>query len=179
MRAAVLALAISALSGGSAAGQGLWFDIGSGESARIYCEDDAESWIEFAPYPFGETWPEGTLVYAELARRTDEKLAVVYNIHFNDGGCRCGSDLLRPLAFRFHYDESAVTWPEASTTLYRRNGELWKKESALLDVEGDVFLGSYWGFIVGVPTFGIGPSDAFDERPSSWGRVKALYSGND
>jgi hypothetical protein len=164
------------LSGPSAA-QGVWFDISSGNPALIHCAEDTSSWMEFASYPFGETWPPGTLVHAELDRREDSNFAVVYSIKFNDGGCGCGRDLYKPVAFRFHYDESAVTWPEASTTLYRRDGVFWKKETAILDTETNVFSGSYWGFVVGTPTFGIGPPDAFEEVPSSWGRVKALYGG--
>jgi hypothetical protein len=162
-----------------ASAQGLWFDIGSGGATRIHCEDDELSWIEFGPYPFGESWPRGTLVYAELERRTDDKLAVVYSIKFNDGGCGCGRDLYKPVAYQFHYSESAVKWLEASTTLYKRNGELWEKEAAILNTQTNVFSGSYWGFIVGVPTFGIGSSNAFEEQATSWGRVKAMYGGSD
>lgn len=178
VRAGLAAALMTVAAYGTAAAQGTWFDIGSGSPSRIYCEDDRSSWIEFAAYPFGSSWPMGTLVYAELEKRSFPGLPVAYSIKFYDGGCGCGRDLSKPIAFRFHYAQSIVTWPEESTSLFRRNGDVWKVETALLDTEQNVFSGIYWGFVIEIPTFGIGPSSASGDRTSSWGRVKALYGGD-
>jgi len=173
---ACLALA-TALWAGSVGAQGMWFDIGSGQPVTVFCPTDSASWMQFPPYAFGEFWPPGTLVYAALIKEQQEGFAAVYHVMFSDGGCGCGGLLYKPVNHRFHYDETALLWPEDETTLYELSASGWLKlEGASLDTEADVLSRSSLDLIVGTTTYGIGPGEVTSPvRRLSWGRIKALY----
>ena len=124
MRLCVITISILLLGFGPAAAQGRWFDIGDGSANTIVSLADPSSSIYYPPYPFGSFYPPGTLVYSELAKVAPEQFAAVYWAYFDDGGCGCTGQLSEPIPYRLHYDETLVTWPEASTTLYFKMGLL-------------------------------------------------------
>lgn len=163
------------LSAGSALAQGVWFDIGSGEAVTIVCPTDPASWIEFPAYGFGDFWPPGSLVYAEIIKDFDSDQHPMYTVYFSDGGCGCGGFLLEPMTYRFHYDQSAVQWPEYATALFTPSGGDWVIYESTLDPEANVLTAARAGLILGTLVYKIAPDPTVPNAASTWGQVKAQY----
>ena len=161
----------------TAAAQGQWFDIGSGTATTIRSATDPKSTIYFPPYPFGQIYPPGTLVFAEMERIDPSQFAAVYWAFFDDGGCGCNGQPSEPITYRVHYDESALTWPEAETKLYVLFGGEWVElTNASLDTTANVLTTVrylvYQNLYLAVGTPSIVPVEE-----KTWGRIKALYEG--
>ncbi len=168
--------AYCALAVGHASAQGVFFDVGSGLPTRVHCSTDSASWLEFPAYPFGDSWPLGSIVYAELGQEPHATLGTLHRISFSDQSCGCGTELHRPVTYRFHYDESLITWPEESSVLYSRQGGGWVTVTgAVLDPESNTFSGMHTKPLLGSPTYVVGPPNAFDDDKVTWGKIKSMY----
>lgn len=177
MRLCVIAISILLFGFGPAAAQGRWFDIGDGSANTIVSLADPNSSIYYPPYPFGPFYPPGTLVYSELFKLAPDQFAAVYVAYFDDGGCGCTGTLSpETITYRFHYDESLVTWPEASTTLYLRAGLDWiVHPGSTVDVGANVVVVGR-SLVLNNLRFAVGGPSLVPVEESSWGRIKALYS---
>ena len=171
----LIAVGLLAVGTCHAAAQGSWFDIGSGQSATIRAQSDQASFIYYPPYPFGNIYPPGTLVYSELSKGSDEQFAALYFTYFNDGGCGCGGTPSEPITYRLHYDEAALSWPEATTTLYIKVfGEWVETLGTVLDTNANTVTYAQPGVTTN-GFFAIGSGALVPVEASSWGRIKALY----
>jgi len=160
-----------------AAGAQIWFDLASGEPTVVTSVGDSQSTLTFPPYPFGDVWPPGTLVYIEFFT-TDvlPPFAANYASYFNDGGCGCAGLPVETITYRFHYDESQLEWPESETTLYVSYGSPWTRATNVqLDTLSDTITYSYFGIMPTLVNFGIGPSRSVPTATQSWGQLKQNY----
>lgn len=156
--------------------QGIWWDIGSGSRVTITCQVDPASAVEFPPYPFGDYWPPGTLVYTELTQASHPEFVAVYSSYFNDGGCGCGGYLVRPCTFRFHYEDTNLPRPETQLRLYREELSRWAlEESSTLDVQANTLTLARSGRILGTLRFAIGFTTPAPVEAATWGLIKSLY----
>lgn len=158
------------------AAQGTWFDIGSPESTIVVSEDDPASTWGFPPYPFGDWWPPGTLVFAFLGISPESDFLVEYGSFFSDGGCGCGGDLFSPTTYRLHYDDSSLDVPESELKLFKLVWPDWVLEpEAIQDMDANTFTVQRLENIVGVVRYGIGVSIPTPVLGTSWGKIKSLY----
>ena len=157
--------------------QGTWFDIGSPESTTVVSEDDPASTWGFPPYPFGDWWPPGTLVFAFLGINPESDFLVEYGSFFSDGGCGCGGDLFgNPTTYRLHYDDTSLDGPESELMLFKRVWPDWVVEPAAVhDMDENIFTVQRFENIVGIVAYGIGFSIPTPVEGTSWGKIKALY----
>ncbi len=63
---------------------------------RSVCPTDPASTVVFPAWSFGEGWPPGSVVYAELVKSFDADQYPVYEMYFSDGGCGCGGYVVLP-----------------------------------------------------------------------------------
>lgn len=155
---------------------GNWFDIGSGEGFAVpcSCSTDRVSEIVFPAYPFGEGYPPGSLVFVGLTQGTEDGFATTYTVLFIDG-CGCGGGLVKPITYRFHYEDAALGWPEEGTSVYLREGESWSEVSGTgVDTGANLATFSSTRTLYGYSTYALGPPPP--QKSSTWGRIKALYS---
>ena len=173
----LMSLSVAVIVPSRAAAQGMWFDIGDGTATTIRSAEDPNSTIYFPPYPFGEFYPLGTLVYAELTKATQSQFAAIYWAFFDDGGCGCSGQPSEPITYTLHYDEAALTWPEPMTKLYERVGGEWADVGgAVLDTTANTV--TTVRFVVyNTLQLAIGGPSLVPVESSTWGRIKALYEG--
>ena len=162
----------------NATAQGQWFDIGDGTVTTIRSQSDVQSTIYFPSYPFGNFYPPGTLVYAELESFPASTFAVAYWAYFDDGGCGCNGQPSEPITYSIHYSEDDLPWPEELTKLYTKvQGEWVEVTNAVQDTDNNT-----WTTVRNVVNtnlyLAIGVPESVPARNSTWGRVKVLYDGN-
>ncbi len=175
LAAPIVALVLPTASA-EAQSDGNWFDISSGQGFVVpcSCSTDRVSEIVFPPYPFGEGYPPGSLVFVGLTQGATDGFATTYTVLFIDG-CGCGGQLVKPVTYRFHYEESAVTWLEDSTTLYFLDGTRWTPVAGTsLETSANLLTLASERTIYGFATYGIGPPPA--DGTSTWGQLKALFN---
>lgn len=177
LAASALALLLPAVSAKPQSG-GNWFDIGSGQGfvAPCSCATDRVSEIDFPPYPFGEGYPPGSLVFVGLTQGAADGFATAYTVLFIDG-CGCGGGLAKPVAYRFHYEDAAIRWAEGRTTVYLHEGESWNEVPGTeVDTSANLATFSSTRTLYGFATYALGPPPP--NKSTTWGQIKALYSGS-
>lgn len=190
--ACTLALACAITGTAGAQDTGKWFDIGISQEVTVP-SDDGLAWEYFPPYPFGETYPPGTLVYARMYPVACEVIPQLYlecetrrfvNAYvgfFNDGGCGCGGYLFKPVTLRIPYDEAVVAGhgvPETQLGVIHYNWDAlaWETVPAVrvlpeanaveFEFAGWILAEHYYVVVAGTPT---------PVEPATWGRIKALW----
>ena len=105
------------LSASSSAAGGVWIDIGADVGSYVYESSGGPSWEYFPPYPFGQSWPAGTLAYAELSESPCEFLPLGcdptsfvagYIARFDGTSCGCGGLLAGTCTLRLYYNPIVV-----------------------------------------------------------------------
>lgn len=173
---------------------GVWFDIGVDAGSYVYESAGGASWEYFPPFPFGETWPSGTLVYAELAQVSCDLLpsgclpgALVagYVALFDGASCGCGGSLYGFCTLRLAYDPNVVAAMGADESQLIFAGyssdygtPRWVAvDGAVVDAEANHVQADIYGSIAGGRYYGLFRS--LPPPPSiqdtTWSRIKLLW----
>lgn len=189
--ASVCVLGLLPLAGSSAAG--VWFDIGSPDTTYVSASEDAATWERYPPWPFGDFWPPGTLVYEDVSvvacdalRSPDQicgssKFIRGFQVYFSDGGCGCGGYLAKPTTLRLRYDPAVVAAAGASESELRllysdQINYSWTAAEGVVVNAAAHYIEVPWSRnIQGIRQYAIVTPAVTPTLPSTWGRLKASY----
>ena len=169
--------------------EGVWFDIGVNEATYVNSADGL-SWEYFPPYPFGEFYPPGTLVYANvspvgcdqlpLVDCASTRLVAAYSAFFSDGGCGCGGFLLETARFRVSYDDATlqslgVTESELQIVHHDWEAGWVPLENLVVNTEENFIEGDTVDWILSTHYYAVTAGSPTPVQRTTWGRIKAQW----
>ena len=175
------------------AAAGIWFDIGGGYAVTVPADGAIETRETYAAYPFGPSFPIGSLVYEDIGLRPCDALGNPNDIcgetrfvrgfecYFYGVSCGCGGAIVTPTQMRFGYDPLVVLSTgvaEENLKLFFRDEDItsWTlMPGAVLDTQNNWFTATWNRNVLGTRQFAILTQDITPVTTDTWGRIKVLY----
>jgi len=192
-RSPILGAGLAALFSATTVAAGVWFDIGGGYPVSIPANGAVESQETYGAFPFGPSFPIGSLVYEDISIVACEALGDPdqicgetrfirgFKCYFEGTGCGCGGALVAPTQFRFGYDPLVVLAAgatEENLKLFFRDEDIttWTlMPGAVLDTQNNRFTAPWNRNVLGTRQFAILTHDITPVTRDTWGRIKNLY----